>query len=71
MAHHDFESFPGLVAEKSSCQLIWNLRCGGGFLVSSAAATAYAQHVPRDCAADAQQTFSFCSGLVLICSVQG
>lgn len=33
--------------------------------------SAYAQHVPRDHAADAQQTLSFCSGLVLICSVQG
>lgn len=46
-------------------------RLGFGFPSAAAVAAAYAQHVPRDCAADVKQTLRFCSGLVLICSVQG
>lgn len=62
--------FPGLVAEKVLLNRKLKMEEKGGDegLVFP---SAYAQHVPRDHAADAQQTLSFCSGLVLICSVQG
>lgn len=64
-------AFLGLVLRKVLNKTNFKWGWGGGIVVSSAAAPVYAWHVPRDCAADAQQTFSFCSGLVLICSVQG
>lgn len=49
------------------------MRAGWGWGLGGClcAAAAYAQRVPKDCAADTKQTFRFCSGLVLICSVQG